>query len=220
VLADAPRAYWRLGEASGTTAIDERGVAPGVYLNGVALAVGGALARDTNTAARFDGADDRVDMGDPARGVLDFGVGDLSVEVWLRTSANGERAVASKRPSTGPYWQLTVTDDSGQVGRIRVNASDGTFARQVYGPAVRVDDGAWHHVVVELDRDAGITVYVDGSSARFTAGALPGDLSGAGSFLIGKATGYASFLGELDEVAVYAQLLGPARVAAHDAAGR
>ena len=132
---------------------------------------------------RFDGGDDRVNMGDPADGSLDFGTGDFTAEAWVRATGNNERAVFSKKP-TGtnvPYWQATVTDDGSQTGRIRVNVFDGVVARQAYGPAVRVDDAIWHHVVVAFDRDAGITVYVDGHST-FTPGACTGDLSGTGEF--------------------------------------
>jgi Concanavalin A-like lectin/glucanases superfamily len=219
VLSDAPRAYWRLGETSGTSASDELGAAPGTYLSGAVLGAPGALAGDANTAVGLDGVDDRVSMGDPASGALDFGTGDFSAEAWVRTTVNGERTIVSKRPSTGPYWQFTVTDDSGHAGQIRVNASDGTTTRQAYGPARRVDDGAWHHVVVVFDRDTGIVVYVDGVS-QATAGPLTGDVSSSGPFLVGKATGYGYLAGDVDEVAVYPAALPAARVAAHYSAAR
>jgi hypothetical protein len=216
-MSDLPRGYWRLGEQNGTNAADMLGAAPGTYLSGAVLGVPGALAGDADTAVRLDGSDDRVSMGDPADGGLDFGAGDFSVEAWVKTTLNGERTVVSKRPSTGPYWQFTVTDDSGHAGQIRVNASDGTVTRQAYGPAVRVDNGSWHHVVVVFDRDTCIVVHVDGQSSA-TAAPLPGDLSSSGPFLVGKATGYGYFSGEIDEVAVYPAALPPARVAAHFAA--
>jgi hypothetical protein len=216
-MSDQPRAYWRLAETGGTTAADELGGAPGTYLSGPALGLPGAVAGETNTAVRLDGVDDRVSMGDPADGRLDFGTGDFSVEAWLKTSVNGERTIVSKRSSTGPYWQFTVTDDAGQTGRIRVNASDGATTRQAYGPAIRVDDGAWHHVVVVFDRDMGIVVHVDGQSL-VTAGPLAADVGNSGPFLIGKATGYGYLAGDVDEVAVYPAILSAPRVAAHYAA--
>src|SRR5207249_1472520 len=51
VLADSPRAYYRLGETTGTVAADEVGPNPGTYVNGVALGQSGALPTSTNTAA-------------------------------------------------------------------------------------------------------------------------------------------------------------------------
>ena len=142
VLSDAPQVYWRLGEANGPTAADETGAAPGVYLNGVTLGAPGVIAGDANKAARLDGANDQVNMGDPASGSLDFGTGDLTVEVWIKTLVNREQAVISKQDS-GPYWQVTVTDDSGHVGQIRAKLFDGAVTLQAYGPAVRVNDGTW-----------------------------------------------------------------------------
>jgi Concanavalin A-like lectin/glucanases superfamily len=219
VLADSPRAYWRLGETSGATAVDQLGVAPGTYTGGVVLGAVGALTGDPNTAARFDGSDDRVIMGDPANGSLDFGTGDFTAEAWVKTAVNGERAIASKRlTSTGAYWQFTVTDDPGRTGTIRVNISDGSVIRELYGPARRVDDGAWHHVVVVFDRDVGVTVYVDGISLATPAPAT-GDVSNTGPFLVGKSTGYGYFNGDIDEVAVYPAVLPAARVQAHRLAG-
>ncbi|MGH7569728.1 MAG: galactose oxidase-like domain-containing protein [Gemmatimonadales bacterium] len=218
VMSDAPRAYWRLGEASGTVANDEMGVAPGAYQNGVVLGAPGVIAGDANTAARFDGSNDQVNMGDPASGSLDFGTEDFTVEFWLTTSRNVEQATISKQAS-GPYWQVTVTDDGSHVGGIRVKLFDGAVTRQVYGPAVRVDDGAWHHVAVVFDRDTGITIYVDGM-AQATAGPIPGNLSNAASLLVGKATGYPYFRGDLDEVAVYARALPLDRIMTHYTAGR
>ena len=217
MLADSPVAYWRLGESSGSVAAATVGATAGAYQGGVTLGALGALAGDANTAAGFDGSDDKVAMGDPATGALDFGTGDFSVEAWAKTALNGERAIVSKRAS-GPYWQFTVTDDPGHTGEIRANVLAGA-AREVYGPALRVDDGAWHHVVVVFDRDTGITVYVDGVG-RSTAGAFTDTIDNAGPFLVAKSTGYGYLGGQIDEVAVYASALTAARVQAHHAAGR
>jgi Concanavalin A-like lectin/glucanases superfamily/Bacterial Ig-like domain/Calcineurin-like phosphoesterase len=221
VLADAPRAYWRLGEAAGLSAADVLGATPGVYQGGVVLGVPGALPAHADTAARFDGGNDQVNAGDPANGSLDFGAHDFTVEVWVKASANDERGIVSKRqPLAGtPYWQATVTDDGSKAGRVRVNVSDTVVSREVYGPAIRVDDGAWHHVAIVFERSAGIVIYVDGTSA-VNAGAVAGDIGNAGPLLAGKVTGYAYYKGELDEVALYPRALSASRVRAHHAAGR
>jgi Concanavalin A-like lectin/glucanases superfamily len=161
-------------------------------------------------------------MGDPTDGSLDFGSGDFTVEAWVRGTANDERSVVTKRPygtPQPPYWQFTITDDSGHTGQIRANIFDGAASLQAYGPTVRTDDGLFHHVVVVFDRDAGISVFVDGVG-KFTAGAVTGSVSSAGEFLLGKAGGYAYFKGDLDEVAVYPTSLSAARVNAHYAAAR
>ena len=219
VLSDGPRAYWRLGETSGAAAADASASnLPGTYQSGVTLGVPGALAGDANRAARFDGSNDRVTMGDPTSGALDFGTGDFTAEVWLKTSVNGERTVLGKR-SSGPYWLVTVTDDSGLAGRLRAALFDGSVTRQVYS-TVRVDDGAWHHVAVLFDRDTGITFYVDGVASGSVAGAQAGSVSNSAPFQLGKVSGYKNFSGDLDEAALYSGLLSAARIAAHHSAGR
>jgi hypothetical protein len=221
VLSDDPRAYWRLGETSGPSARDELELAHGSYLGGVELGATGPLVDDPDPAVRFDGRDDVVSMGDPSAGVLDVGARGFTVEAWIRARATDERAVVSKRPYGAglPYWQVTVTDDGSMTGRIRVDVSDGERARQAYGPAVRVDDGRWHHVVVAVHRRRGITIFVDGVDAA-TPGAVRGSLSNAGELLVGKAPGYPHFRGRIDEVALYARVLDASQVELHRLAAR
>jgi hypothetical protein len=222
-MADAPRAYWRLGETSGATALNEvTAGATGTYQNGVTLNVTGALVGDTNRAAHFDGVNDQVSMGDPGNGSLDFGTGDFTLEAWVKGTANNERTIAAKRAANGnsPYWQVTVTDDTGWTGRVRANVSDGAVTRVAYGPNIRVDNGAWHHVVIVFDRDTGITIYVDGTG-NSTAGAFTGSVSNSAGLLVGK-SGNATFgwlAGDLDEVALYPSALSAAKVAAHRNSG-
>lgn len=201
-LSDVPTGYWRLGEAVlAAPAADASGNGlNGTY--GTFLAPGrpGALVGDTNTAVTFNGIDG-VSMGDTAP--LDFGTDDFSVSAWVKTAVNGERAIVGKvEQSATANWVVTVTDDTGQVGRVRAKIFDGSVTRIAYGPNLRVDDGGWHHVGVAFDRDVGISVYVDGVE-RVTSGLSIGSVSNAGVFAVGQAATYSSFQGDLDEVAVY-----------------
>jgi hypothetical protein len=162
-------------------------------------------------------------MSDPASGVLDVGTGDFAFEGWVKGTANNERAIASKRVffSTQPFWEITISDDAGHLGEVKATVYNGSVLRQAYGPAIRVDNGAWRHVVVQFDRDFGITIYVDGI-AKTTTGAFTGNLNNTGEFLLGKSTSLfvPYFKGDLDEVALYGKLLPAARVQAHLTLGR
>ncbi len=177
----------------------------------------GALSQDPDRAARFDGVDNRVSMGDPASGILDFGSADFSLEAWVKTSTNAERTVAGKKGS-GRYWLVTITDDPSHVGQLRAIIRDGAVTRQAYSLA-RVDDGAWHHVVVLFDRDSGISFYIDGAPSGFTAGAMTGSVSNTAAFMVGKVSGYTHYQGDGDEVALYPALLPAQRIQAHYQAG-
>ena len=60
VLADTPLAYYRLGEASGTTLVDSSGNArDGTYAGSPTLGAASLLVSDpSNTAVSFDGVND------------------------------------------------------------------------------------------------------------------------------------------------------------------
>ena len=213
--ADIPSAYWRLGELSATAILEDQARANGTYSGGVVLGVDPAVS-GSDRAARFDGGNDKGSVPDNAS--LDFGVDDFTVEAWVKTTFSGERAVVAKRSltATEPYWAVTVTDDSHHDGQIRAAYFDGTTVRHAYS-SVGVLDGAWHHVVVWYDRDAGITVSVDGVSS-FTALAIAPEVGNTGTVEIGKAPTHNYFKGDLDEVALYRGLVPVARMDAHRAA--
>jgi Concanavalin A-like lectin/glucanases superfamily/Bacterial Ig-like domain/Calcineurin-like phosphoesterase len=218
VMADNPAGYWRLGEASGTVVTDETANdTRGVYKNGVVLGAPGALATDPNTSANFDGGNDLADFADPPSGALDFGTDDFTAEAWIKTSTNNETSVMGKRVTAGPFWTVTVTDDSNHVGQLRANVRDtlnGTVTRQAYSTR-RVDDGQWHHVVVRFDRDNAISFYIDAVSAGSGGGPMPADLSNTANFQIGKAQDHQYLRGQIDDVAVYRSLLPASRIGAH-----
>jgi Concanavalin A-like lectin/glucanases superfamily len=215
VRADAPAAYWRLGELSGTAMLEDQARANGTYSGGVVLGVDPAI-NDANRAARFDGGNDKGSV--PDNSSLDFGTDDFTVEAWVKTTFSGERAVVAKRSlaTSEPYWAVTVTDDSHHDGQIRAAYFDGTNVRQAYS-TVGVLDGAWHHVAVWFDRDAGVTISIDGVSAS-TALAIAPDVSNTGTIEIGKGPTHNYFKGDLDEVALYRGLVPAERIAAHRAA--
>jgi hypothetical protein len=217
VRADGPRAYWRLGETTGTVAKEDQQRANGTYFGGVVLGVAGSN-HDGNPAAGFDGGNDRVGVPDPADGSLDFGVDDFTVEAWIKPGASDERGIVAKRSASAaePYWALTVTDDPNHNGQIRAVYFDGTNTRTAYSSKVTVD-GAWHHLVVLFDRDSGITISVDGVT-KFTALAIAPDVSNTGELQIGKAPNNPYFKGDIDEVALYAGLLSAERIQAHASA--
>jgi hypothetical protein len=219
VRADAPRAYWRLGELSGTVAAEDQGGPSGTYSGGVVLGVEPAIL-DADRAARFDGGNDKMSVPDPASGNLDFGVGDFTAEAWIKPSAADERGIVAKRSSNAaePYWAITVTDDPNHNGQVRAVYFDGASVRTAYSSR-GVVDGGWHHVVVWFDRDSGITISVDGVS-KFTGLGMTPDVGNSGPVEVGKAPTNPYFKGDIDEVALYGGLLPVHRIQAHaDATG-
>src|SRR5437868_10583221 len=82
ILADAPVAYYRLGESAGGFAADSSGSGlGGIYFGGVTLGVAGGIAGDSDTAVAFDGATAHLR-------VLNMVGDDFSVELWVNTTAD------------------------------------------------------------------------------------------------------------------------------------
>src|SRR5947199_303228 len=83
ITADGAFGYWRLGEASGTSAADSAGTNTGTYVGSPTLGVAGALTDDADTAVTFASASSqRVDI--PFIGA--YQAGDCSYECWFKTT--------------------------------------------------------------------------------------------------------------------------------------
>jgi hypothetical protein len=197
---DGLAGYWRLGETSGTAAADASGrTGPGTYAGGPALGARGALRADADGAARFDGADDELQVG---------GTGASTLEGWFFWEAG----VALMRDSTSAAgWILAF--DSG--GRLAYRAGGTTFTTLLATADVR--DG-WHHVVLTAAGGT-TTLYLDGAPVHSGTGA--GAAAAAMPWHVMRNGTTAQFTrGRADEVAVYGTALTAGTVRAHFEAGR
>ena len=208
ILADAPAAYWRLGELSGTTARDEKGTNNGTYQNGVTFGRPGVLTADTNSAVSFDGVDDIVTV--PSSSSLNATSG-VTLEAWVKRTKSGAWQNIVSKPGNGSpaaqnyaLWLNTTNQPVAIFG-------NGSTSFSVYAPAI---DTNWHHIVATYDNSVG-KVYVDGilkasatSTVRLTANTQ--------QLTIGRSTdNLRVFGGLLDEVAVYPTALASARIQEH-----
>ena len=66
-----------------------------------------------------------------------------------------------------------------------------------------VEDGLLAPRRRSVDRDSGITFYVDGAPAGSGAGAAMGSVSNSAPLQLAKVSGYRNFSGDLDEAALY-----------------
>jgi len=99
VIADAPLAYWRLDETSGTTANDAIGSNHGTYTGGVTLNQPG-IPSTGRPSVSLNGSSGYVNI--PHHASLSI-TGDLTVEAWVyRSSAAGFRGVIAKRVGGNP----------------------------------------------------------------------------------------------------------------------
>jgi hypothetical protein len=209
-----PVGYWRLNDPSGsTTAVDSSGNGfTGTWRYGAFPGGTGALRSDFGGTSGFFAAykNGWDDVYVPDNDQLDFGTGDFTIEAWVNTSYNQERTIVAKYDGTTPNWRVTVTDDGGYVGRVRLTIEDPNRS-DFYGPDIRVDDGKFHHIAVVVRRGVSVRIYVDGI-ANETPSPTIGTLSNYAPVRIGATANYPPMYGNIDEVALYRSALRPDQV--------
>jgi Concanavalin A-like lectin/glucanases superfamily/Calcineurin-like phosphoesterase len=208
VIADSAAAYWRLGETSGTTAVDELGSSPGAY-NNVSLNQAGTLTCDSNASASFDGTQSYVRV--PSTSALNMSSA-VTIELW-----------AKRRTITTAYQVLVGKPGNGQSklenyavwlynNRYQAFFGNGTSSVTVISSAVT--DTKWHHVVA-TDDGSTVKIYLDGVLKASTATTLA-LTPNSNPLNIGRANNGAYFFnGWIDEVAVYPKALSATAVQSH-----
>ncbi len=205
VLADSPVAYWRLAEASGTSAADSAGTITGTYVNAPTLGAASLVASDTaNKAVSFDGVNDHVTAPSGAVGLNPTAA--LTIEAWVKptTISAGDHQIVRK---TGQYFLQRA---AGAVSLVVYVA--GVAKVLTVTPALVA--GTAYHVVATYD-GTNQKIYLDGVQVgtRAQTGALS---TTANTLYIGSATATTEFWdGTLDEVAIYSTALSAARALAH-----
>lgn len=220
VLADSPSLYWRLDEASGTTATDSTANARNGTLSasGITYSQTGAIS-DGNKAMLFDGSAGSL------RTAAAFPMSTLSaitVEFWLKIAAfNNTDDMAMEVTATGGNatggWSI---DPCAAAGNFAVwgHTPGGTNEKRWTRPST----GGFHHYAFVLKKstlNGAITGYLDGSlwTPLSTTETDTTDNWALNQTLYFMARGAASLFlaGTMDEVAVYPSDIGAARIAAH-----
>jgi hypothetical protein len=214
VLAQTRAGYWRLGELTGTSAVDSSGNARnGTYTNTYTLGASTILA-DGDAGLTLTGAG-YVTMGDVA--AFEF-TGTLSVEYWFKHAATvaAEQAIIGKMSTAGAGYRSTMLT----TGKIRWLLQTSVPANiATLDTLAAYNDDRWHHCVHTWTGDTsanGVKTYIDGVLENQTtagAGALPSGLTDP--FVLG---GYGpSFLlpwiGSLDDCSVTSSVLTPTQIA-------
>ncbi|HEV8280698.1 MAG TPA: LamG-like jellyroll fold domain-containing protein [Candidatus Limnocylindrales bacterium] len=200
------KAYWRLGETSGSSAADV--VAPPhngtISATGVTLNQADALVDDADPAMAFNGSTGRITSTVPLPQSA------YTIEAWVKpNAAQISNAIAGRFLAGGA---MIWVDGNGNYG-LAHNAG-GSYVTSQVQPV----PGRWDHVVGTWDSVTDVaTLYVNGRPVASTfASAAPG--TGAAAFEIGSnsnGTAGTFFDGSIDEVALYDRALSPAEIAGH-----
>ncbi|HLJ95046.1 MAG TPA: LamG domain-containing protein [Gemmataceae bacterium] len=219
ILADKPLGYWRLGESDpGQPAKDASGNGnDGTYAGGITLGQAGAISRDSDTAAAFDGSTGYVDIPSSAGGTFDL-ANSFSLEAWVINkgqfgSGQAGRIFSNRQPGYG----LGIVHTGGTTDAVRFT----TFGVKDYDSNATIvpEDGNWHHLVVVFDSNNTATFYLDGNFTDAIGGPGPANSSGSHLWIGSNPVSPEYFNGSIDEAAIYNYELTASQVKAHFQAG-
>ena len=209
ILEDNPVAYWRLGDVSGTTAVDEMGAYNGTIVGSPALGQKGVIPG--NGAIDFIGGTRYVSNASAGN----FTSTPFTIEMWVYarsfTSSSGDSMIFSKgRFNVGGYYS-TVTSN----GKIDINTNQvggWQFSSTSNGAAPL---NTWLHVAVTFSGSTA-KIYVNAVDKTTTSGVHTQPATSADPFTIGNhVTGSWTPSVIIDEVAIYPTALSASRILAH-----
>ncbi|MDJ0710061.1 MAG: RHS repeat-associated core domain-containing protein [Woeseiaceae bacterium] len=209
ILSDSPLGYWRLGESSGTTAIDASGNGgDGTYVGPTVLGQAGLVA-GTNTALRTN-----TTTGGYVIGPVLTGAALTGVEVWFQSdSLASHRDILSIYNGDSDRILIYHVGGGGKIGVWLDNTGTVLYSDGYVSP------GQPHHLALWYDSSVNTTyMMIDGVTQQNTYAGNLLDVVNP-QVLIGTATGgatyYPRFQGVLDEVAVYSGSVGGSMFAQH-----
>lgn len=210
VLADSPTLYLRQGEGSGATMVDSSGHGRnGAYSGGVTQGVTGLVTGDADTANDYFGGQGVV----PYASALDGG-GSIAIDAIINPDSVAGGSFnfivnAADNGTAGPWWFIL------NAGHLEFAvATGGGGLLQVTG-ATAISPGTKYHVGAIYDGTT-VKVYVNGveDASASKSGTL--NVTAQDLWVGNWSTSPLTFLGVIDEVALYASLT-PTRMAVHAA---
>jgi parallel beta-helix repeat protein len=201
--------YWKFDEGSGTIAKDSADANNGTIYGSV------WTTGRVNSALRFDGIDDYINVSDNLS--LDFD-GEVTIEAWFRKNStlnsSGERVVykvglGEERGKLRGYYTSVHPDGKYRFSLFADSNTD------LWGNTSGLADGDWHHAVAIRDTDNMMYIYIDGKLDGTTQGPN-GTIRNVQPLYIGQDyVNMYRFKGLLDEVAIYNRTLTPEEIKQH-----
>jgi hypothetical protein len=222
IVNDGPEAWWRLDEPAGsTTMLDAMGRHDGTYVgSGITLGAAGALTKDGNTAASFDGSESFGDV--PYSTALNSG--EFTIEVWaLITDDSVERSPVSTYNTTAHKGLFFKANPDGTW-----ESDVGMNDMYIYylAPVGNIPNGRWSYLAATFNNNDGQFNYLNGKvstgNTQIGGGFTDFVRNDKFDFLIGGVgTNWPSggvisrWKGSIDEVAVYTKSLTAQQIQNH-----
>ena len=201
--------YWKLDDASGTSAADASGNGNTGTLTGSSHTWG---AGKIGSAVNFNGTDDYIDLGSTSS-AFNFPA-DISGSAWIKTSTSGRLILHYNGSSQLIYMSVGPTTAGGTANKFVVYLWANGGSNTVFSSNQSVTDNLWH--LVSFTRNTvtqKVRLYVDGVlDSESSYSAMGGINSSGGVNTVSYPSPY-SFSGSLDEVRVYNRALSADEVA-------
>jgi len=205
---DAPLAYYRFGEASGTKAFDASGHGlDATYVGNPTLGVTGAPVGGSNTAVQLT-SNKYVQL---PSGFADFTKG-FTFAVWAFPTAIAGSDTFVDLGNASPFDSLRLFrfNSTNDVRFDVVRA--GTQVTSVTAPnAIALN--IWQHFAVTIDASGNVKLFKNGQVIATGSGQLPNVINRTNNF-IGRSNSANPFNGILDEAAIFDYAMADDRIAA------
>jgi uncharacterized protein YceK len=211
VLADAPAAYWRMDETTGTTMADSTKNGNNGHYDGIVmLGQPGPLAAGGSTAVGLDGATSGVKV--PSSSTLQMNW--VTIELWINKRAHSDygfylvKNVVVRGGANSGWFELLNNHNNGHL-EFRVTGDNDP----VLLSTATLDLNRWYYVVATYD---GVVakLYIDGKLDGQLA-AVVSPAQNADPLYIGRRVDGFFNNALLAEVAIYPTALSAERIAAH-----
>lgn len=125
------------------------------------------------TAQTFDGANDYINMGDPASGILDFDLNQSrTLSVWINRSATGvSTQPINKSTGAASGYALQINADNKVSALLCTNCGINELLRVDTTSATVPNTSQWYHLTATYDGSntpGGVKIYIDGQSQSLT----------------------------------------------------
>lgn len=212
VLHDKPARYFECNDAAGATATDSSTSAVNGTYTGVTLGATGMIGYDLSNAASFAGtAGSYLDMGSEVGSGWSYITVECIINATSIASGNPRVIACSHTDADNNGYELIVSSTG-----ISFNVGNGT-AQQGATYTLTFQTGMIYHIVGVWDGQF-VSVYVNGQGAT-NPNLLTGTISASGFHTyVGRNSAYATtdfFQGAIAKVAIYQDVLPPARIGQH-----